>query len=414
MDCTTLIPHFQALQDIAEVDALSLYRVLEQVPDHRQKRGVRYRLAVILSLVVLGKLAGMTSFAGIAEWVHLRADWLKEVLPLARASVPCASTYGNVVRMVEAEELTRLLAEWLTRISATRRCGSEPSRLLLQTEAQDQHVHLALDGKTLRGTLGHAAPDQQSCHLVALYEVQTGVVLAQQAVPDKGNEISLEPTLLTPSQVKGRIVTADAMHTQRACCADITRFGGAYVLFAKANQPTLAEDLRLFFTEPPADVGDWRQARTCTKGHGRLEVRELVASTELNEFLAGNWPGVEQVFCLKRTVHRQGHLQTQTVYGITSLSLHQAGASRLLELVRRHWAIENRLHWRRDVTLREDHSQVRKGNAPQVVAALNNLVLAVFDVLGVQNVPRQMRLLDAQPQRAVHLVLGSLLAGPEP
>ena len=412
MDCTTPNPHLHALQDIAEVDALSLYRAFEQVTDHRQKRGVRYRLAMILSLVVLGKLAGMTSFAGIAEWVRLRADWLKEVLPLPRASLPCASTYGNVVRVVEAEELTRLLAEWLTRLSATHRCGSEPSRLFTQSQARDQHTHLALDGKTLRGTLSHAAPDQPSVHLVALYEAQTGIVLAQQAVPDKGNEISLETTLLTPSHVNRRIVTADAMHTQRSCCADITRFGGAYVLLAKANQPTLAEDLRLFFTEPPPDVCDWRQAHTCTKGHGRLEIRDLVASTELNEFLASAWPGVTQVFCLKRTVQRQGHLHTQTVYGITSLSPQQASSARLLELVRRHWAIENRLHWRRDVTLREDHSQIRKGNAPQVVAALNNLVLAVFDFLGVHNVPKQMRLFDAQPLRAVHLLFGSLVAFP--
>jgi hypothetical protein len=113
--------------------------------------------------------------------------------------------------------------------------------LLTQLEARAQHVQVALDGKTLRGTLGHAAPDQQSVHLVTLYETQTGIVLAQQAVPDKSNEITLEATLLTPSQVNGRIVTADAMHTQRTCCAAIHRFGGYYVLLAKANQPTDGE-----------------------------------------------------------------------------------------------------------------------------------------------------------------------------
>ncbi len=264
-------------------------------------------------------------------------------------------------------------------------------------------------GKTLRGTLGHAAPDQPSQHVVSLYETQTGIVLAQHAVPDKGNEITLEATLLTPTQVAGRVVTADALHTQRTCCADITRFGGHYLLLAKANQPTLEEDLRLFFTEPPPDCRDWRQARTCSKGHGRVEVRELTATTELNEFLQARWPGVEQVFCLKRTVRQCGQERTQTVYGISSLSPHQASASRLLALVRAHWRIENRLHWRRDVTLREDHCQVRTGAAPQVIAALNNLVLAVFDFLGVHNVPQQMRRFDAQPHRAVRLLFGSLL-----
>lgn len=107
---------------------------------------------------------------------------------------------------------------------------------------------MALDGKTLRGTLEHAATDQRSWHLVALYETQTGIVLAQQAVPDKSHELTLEATLLTPSQVQGRIVTADALHTQRSCCADIHRFGGYYVLLAKANQPTDGERICASFS----------------------------------------------------------------------------------------------------------------------------------------------------------------------
>lgn len=405
MDSTTSCDQFQP----EEIAVLSLYRALEQVSDHRHKRGVRYPLALVLSLVILGKLAGMTSLAGIAEWVYWRADQLKQMLPGTRASLPCASTYGKVLRQVEAEEVTRLMAAWLTRLSATRRCGSEPSRLRSQAEAREQHTHVALDGKTLRGTLAHTAPDQPGQHVVALYETQTGIVLAQQAVPDKGNEITLEAALLTPTHIQGRIVTADAMHTQRACCATITRFGGDYVLIAKANQPTLEADLRLFFCEPPPDCRDWRQTRTCTKAHGRLEIRELTATTELNEFLAAAWPGVEQVFCLKRTVQQRGQVRTQMVYGISSLTPKQADAAHLLALVRAHWRIENRLHWRRDVTLREDHCQVRKGTAPQVVAALNNLVLALFDFLGVQNVPQQMRRFDAQPHRSVRLLLGSLL-----
>ncbi len=140
-----------------------------------------------------------------------------------------------------------------------------------------------------------------------------------------------------------------------------------------------------------------------------MERRELVASTELNEWLAATWPGVEQVFCIQRTSSRQGQRHTQTVYGITHLSPMHASAARLLEVVRRHWTIENRLRWRRDVTLGEDHCQVRKGEAPLVLAALNNVVLALFDFLGVRNVAQQMRRLDAHPAQAVRLVLGSLL-----
>jgi predicted transposase YbfD/YdcC len=329
-------------------------------------------------------------------------------LPGTRAQFPCVATYSNVLRAVDAEQVTQLLASLLTRLEAARRCGAAPSRLLAQPEAKARHLQVALDGKTLRGTLAHAAPDQRSQHVVALYETQTGIVLAQQAVPDKGNEITLEAVLLTPTRVAGRIVTADAMHTQRRCCAQILRCGGDYVLFAKANQRALEEDLRLFFSEPPPDCRDWRQAETCTKGHGRLERRELIASTELNEFLASTWPGVEQVFCLRRSVEQRGQQRSQTIYGISSLSPKQADASRLLALVRAHWYIENRLHWRRDVTLREDHCQVRKGAAPQVVAALNNLVLALFDWLQIPNVAAQLRIYAAHLNTALALLLGKL------
>jgi predicted transposase YbfD/YdcC len=399
----------EACAGAEEIDALSVYHAFEQVTDGRHKRGVRYNVALVLTLIVLGKITGMTTLTAIAEWVRWRADWLRQVLPGTREQFPCPATYSNVLRAVDAQQVTQILASLLTRLEAARRCGEEPSRLVTQPTAKAHHLQVALDGKTLRGTLSHAAPDQQSQHLVALYETQTGVVLDQQAVPDKGNEISMEAALLTPAHVHGRLVTADAMHTQRTCCADITRFGGDYLLIAKANQPTLEEDLRLFFSEPPPDCRDWRQAQTWNKGHGRLEQRELVASTELNEWLAAAWPGVEQVFCLQRTSLRQGQKHTQTIYGITSLAPTQASAAQLLKLVRRHWRMENRLHWRRDVTLGEDRCQVRKGAAPLVLAALNSGMLALFDFLGVTNVPQQMRRLDAQPARAVRLLLGSLL-----
>ena len=102
------------------------------------------------------------------------------------------------------------------------------------------------------------------------------------------------------------------------------------MLIAKDNQPTLADDLRLFFTEPPHDCRDWRTARTVNKGHGRLEIRELVTSTELNEFLGAQWAGVAQVFQLTRTVYEKGQMRREVVYGITSLPPTRASAACLL------------------------------------------------------------------------------------
>src|ERR1700680_2371168 len=408
MNYSTLSEALEQVKLVREIDALSVYRAMEQVQDGRHKRGVRYSVALIFTLILLGKLAGMTTPLAIAEWVRLRADWLRTVLPMTRQTFPCAATYSNVLRAVDAEQVNHVLTQALTRVRATERCGEEPSRLAGQAE-REEHVHVALDGKTLRGTLGHEQPDQKKMHQLALYETKTGLLLKEQVTGEKQNELSIVSAFLTPLWVKGRILSADALHTQHLFCTCVKRWDGDYLLIAKGNQATLRDDLRLFFSEPPTDCRDWRTARTVDKGHGRLEIRELVATTELNEFLAGAWAGVAQVFRLTRTVTEDGQTHTEVVYGITSLSPKQASAARLLELVRDHWAIENRLHWRRDVTLDEDHCQVRKGDAPRVLAVLNSFLLALMDFLGVCNVPHQMRIFDAQPFQAVRLLLGSLL-----
>jgi DDE_Tnp_1-associated len=194
-----------------EKEALSVYGAFEQVTDGRHKRGVRYSVALILTLIVLAKLAGMTTPRGIAEWVRLRAGWLRTVLPVRRKSFPCAATYSNVLQTLDAEQVNEVVTQLLTRVGAMQRCGDEPSRLLGQAE-RGQHVHVALDGKTLRGTLSHEAADQRKMHQLALYETGTGLVLKEQVVGEKENELSIVSQFLSPMWVKGRIISADALH----------------------------------------------------------------------------------------------------------------------------------------------------------------------------------------------------------
>jgi predicted transposase YbfD/YdcC len=318
-----------------EVDALSVYQAFEQVRDGRHKRGVRYRVALILTLIVLAKLAGMTTPRAIAEWVRLRAGWLRKLVPVPRGSFPCAATYSNVLQALDAEQVNEVVTQRLPRGGAMKRCGDEPSRLVGQAE-RELPMHVALDGKTLRGTLAHEAADQRKMHQVALYETGTGVLLKEQVVGDKQNEPSIVSQFLTPLWMKGRIISADALHTQHPFCSDVTHGGGSFLLVAKGNQPMVRDDLHLFFSEPPADCQDWRTACTCDKGPGRLEIREL------NEFLADPWTGVAQVFRLVRTVTKKGKTHEEVVYGLTALSSAQASAQDLLALVRAHWSIENR------------------------------------------------------------------------
>lgn len=407
MDYITLARENELPTSLEEADVHSVYAAFEKMTDGRCKRGRRYSVALILTLILLAKLLGEPKLSGVSQWARLRGAWLNEVLHLTRTQWPAASTYTYVLERLDAQEVSRVMQQCLTRAETSRRCGEEPSRLATQAGAE-RSAQIAMDGKTMRGTLGHEAPTQESVHLLSLYEVQTGTVLAQRAVASKENEISAAPELVTPELLKGRIYSADAMHTQKKWCQQVTRAGGHYLLIAKANQASLHEDLALYLDDTEADRTCWRTASTCNKGHGRLEKRSLIATTDLNDFLGREWEEVAQVFRLERTVLKKGVWSTSVVYGLTSLPPRQASASRLLELNRGHWGIENRLHWRRDVTLGEDHSQVRSGCAPQVLAALNNTLLALMDLLHVPNVPNQMRFYQANPLEALRLLLVKL------
>jgi predicted transposase YbfD/YdcC len=330
------------------IDPASLYCAFEQVRDGRKKKGKRYPLPLLLTLLLLGKLAGETTINGIVDWVKERQGWLRWQLDWPKR-FPTNSTYSEALARCDAQQIVTVVANVLLKARAVDQCGSEPSRLLAQQE-EEVLPHAAMDGKTLRGTLGHESEGQPPVHLLALYECQSGIVLTQRAVKSKENEISAAAALVHPALVKGRIISSDAMHTQKKWCACVQGYGGYYLTIVKKNQPQMYEDLVDFFDDPDAEQEEWQYARSVHKGHGRLEIRELWASTQMNEWFETQWAGVAQVFRLRRYVKDGDKEREELVYGLTNLSRKQANASRLLALQQAHWRIENRLHRRRDVT----------------------------------------------------------------
>src|SRR5215831_66344 len=229
-------------KSLEPVAVASLYKALQRLSDARRDQGKRYELALILCLLVLAKLAGETSLSGATEWIRHHAAVLAERFGLRRQRMPCQMTYCNVLARVDAKHLDELLAAFFVRWEAEQRCGAEPSRLHTP-QGQVDHAHLAIDGKTLRATCSQPHP----VHQLSCYEVATGIVLWHCNVQEKENEISALKPLLSPHLIKGRIFTLDAMHTQRAVCAQIHRLAGDYLLLAKDNQPTLTEDIADLF-----------------------------------------------------------------------------------------------------------------------------------------------------------------------
>jgi predicted transposase YbfD/YdcC len=196
----------------------------------------------------------------------------------------------------------------------------------------------------------------------------------------------------------------DALLTQREVAKDITDGGGDYVMIVKENQQKLLDDVKTVFHGPFSHLLEKSSDKTLDVGHGRIEERQITVSGELSDY--SDWPELEQVFELTRTTtfKKTGGVRGETVYGITSLAPEEADASRLLELVRCHWHIENKSHWVRDVTFGEDHSQIHCGNAPQVMAALRNTAIGLMRSAGKTNIAAACREFAAKPRMALELI----------
>jgi predicted transposase YbfD/YdcC len=312
---------------------------------------------------------------------------VRQALGFSRDSMPCAATFSLLFRRLDRQALECSLGRWVAQVLA---------------QLPTSTAGLAIDGKTLRGSRQQGAA---LTHLLSAVSHHLGLTLGQVAVPAKTNETTAIHTLLRQLPLAGQVVTMDALLTQQAIARAVTAAGADYVMVVKDNQPSLREAIATAFADPALLAQHAvSRARSRDRGHGRLERRTLTLSTALVGFLG--WPGHRQVFEIvrRRTALKTGAVQTETVYGITSLPPSRADARRILAYVRHHWAIENRSHYVRDVTFGEDHSQVRVGNTPQVMAALRNAAIALHRLAGETNIAAACRRTAAQPRRALALL----------
>src|SRR6266700_4123856 len=400
MDYTTLCAESKEDQEQVTKRMHSLYEVCHQLVDGRKARGKRYDLAGLLVVLVLAKLAGMQSLVGASDWVRDQEAFLREGLQLPWKRMPCANTYSYALARLDSQEVNVALAAWCVRQEAESRCGEEPSRLV--TQSSERAVHLAIDGKALRGTgkqaYGGEEPQKQVLHV---YEVQTSIVLEQCPIAAEHNEVSTLKPLLTQALCKGRILTVNAAQSYHDFGRLVKRGGGDVIVAIKDNTPVTRADLELFFEDVQADRRTWQAFEQVEKGHGRLERRQITTSPDLNDYLRHDWGEVGQVFRLQRQRKSKDKRSVEIVYGWASQSPQQCGPQRLSQLIRAHWLVENRLHWRRDVTLGEDRCGVRFPPVAQMLAVLNTVVLSLMDLHHIPNVARQRRRFASHPDEAL-------------
>jgi predicted transposase YbfD/YdcC len=363
---------FSSMPDAARTRYL--LDLLAQLPDPRKRRGRRHALAGLLAVGIAAVVAGSKSFAAIGQWASDAGPDVLEALGADRGPAD-ESTYRRAFALVSADILDRVLGTWL-HTRAVRAGG----RLVI-----------AIDGKTVRG-----AKDKngKAPHLVAALAHGIGAVLGQVAVHAKSNEIpAVRDLLKTFADLAGAVITIDAMHTQHDTAQLILSRHADYVMTVKANMPTLHRQLKKL---PWKDVPS---VSPVTEDHGRRARRTIKV------VLAPSWIGLEgaaQVAQLRRTVTKKGKKTVEVVYLITS----DRGASpeTLAAWARRHWHIENKLHWVRDVTYQEDKSLVRTGNAPRVMASLRSLAISILRLDGHTNIAAANRHHARDPQRTLKLL----------
>jgi predicted transposase YbfD/YdcC len=352
-------------------------------------------------IVLLAKMAGQQSVSGIAEWAGLRDEWLKVALKLKR--LPCANTYAYICRHLDILELNEQIRSYFADEQPVQSNVEETAQVEAE-ETGDELVHWAIDGKVLRGSAQHTLPRQSGQELLHVYAVEQGYLEHCQMIEGKGYEAATAQAFIAEHDCTGKIITADALHTRPRFCRQIRRQQGEYVLLVKRNRAELEAEIRQLFALVPDPLYPVQRVRSVDSEHGRLTIRQLSASSELNLALANEWRDVAQVFLLERWVTRQGKRSYESVCGLTSLSTAEATPAKLLSLVRSHWHIENRCHWRRDATLGEDRCTVRQPLVATVLAILNSTILALFDRLKIVNARSAIRTFDARPHTALALL----------
>jgi predicted transposase YbfD/YdcC len=341
MASTAFLDHFSALND------------------PRQAWKVVYPLTEILLLVLCGTMAGAETFVEIERWGTGKLNFLRRLLPFAHG-IPAHDTLNDVMNALPASSFAECFTAWVASL-----CETEPDIV-------------AIDGKiSRRAKRGQAHP----LHLVSAWASRQRLVLGQEVVAGNSNEITAIPLLLERLELSGALVTIDAIGCQRAIAETIRAQGADYLLALKDNQPTLAQDVRLFFHT----TEDLPVHETTDGDHGRIEIRRHKVSHDVG-WLSGDqcspeeprFEGLATIAMVEAEVERNGKTTSARRYYLSSAKL---SAEQFARAVRAHWDIENRLHWVLDVVFHDDLMRLRTENGPANMATMRHAALNIIQAI---------------------------------
>jgi len=323
----------------------------EKIEDPRSTKNQLYSVSEILLVTLCAVLCGAEGWCDVEMYGKTKINYLRQYLDYNNG-IPSDDTIRRFYRNINPSEFERLFREWVNSLA----------------KKADAQV-IAIDGKCSRHSFDG---DGNMLHMVSAFATEARIVLGQEKVDDKSNEITAIPKMLDWLDVKGHIITIDAMGCQYEIANQITKKEGDYIFALKGNQGTLAEDVKLYFEDKAFEKSN--SFTDCDKDHGRIETREcrVVSGVEWLRKAHPHWPTIKSIIEIKSTRDIKDKVTTETRYYISSMD---AKAEKMLESIRSHWAIENSLHWVLDMSFNEDYSRIRKENAPHVMAILRHIAL---------------------------------------
>jgi predicted transposase YbfD/YdcC len=328
----------------------SIYNYFSQIPDPRIHRNKKHNLTDIIVLSILAVLCGAESYDSIVEFGKARIDFLKQVLKLPNG-IPSHDTVNRVISLIKPDQFEKVFVQWVDSLR----------------DKNFQEV-ISLDGKTVRGSKD-GFHGKSAIHIVSAWANQNALVLGQRKVDGKSNEITAIPDLLDMLEIKGCIITIDAMGTQKSIAEKIIKNGADYILALKGNHSYLKQDVESLCQRMQPDG----ENQMIDKGHGRIETRtcKVYNKIEMLEDVE-KWPEFKSVIQVtaQREIKEKESIETRLY--ISSLD-HDAKAFN--EYIRQHWGVENNLHWTLDMTFREDEQRKRDKFAAQNFAIIRKIAL---------------------------------------
>ena len=330
------------------------------IEDPRHQSYVKYPLADILIIIMCAVLCGLDTLGDLVIYAKNREEFFVKELGIEK--VPSKATVSRILSMIDGKESVEAIID------------------VLHIRFGTAGEVIAVDGKAICSTAKTGNP-HSALQILSAYITESGVILAQESIHEKTNEIPVFQEMLTYLDIEGKTITADAMHCQRETCRKIIAREGDYLFGLKENQPSLLEDVRLFF-EDQSNQREWESSKTVEKNAGRIEKRICRKIKDISWPKEHNWPGLQYVFSIERIVETRGHCSLETSYYISSRDVF---AKQLMVLAREHWKIES-MHWILDVTFSEDSCHFLPENAHKSMNILRKFALAVHkNFLAVHN-----------------------------